>query len=51
MGSSNGDHGAYYTIDVARGGRPIGMLSVNAYTGAIWYHAWHGPFIVEKDLD
>jgi len=41
----------YYTIDVARNGHPIGMLSVNAYTGAVWYHAWHGTFIKEKDLD
>ena len=41
----------YYTIDVARQGRPIGMLSVNAYTGAVWYHVWHGTFIAEKDLD
>jgi hypothetical protein len=40
----------YYTIDVARNGRPIGMLSVNMSTGAVWYHAWHGTFIREKDL-
>jgi len=41
----------YYTIDVTRNGHPIGMLSVNASTGAVWYHAWHGMFIREKDLD
>ena len=41
----------YYTIDVGRNGHPVGMLSVNAYTGAVWYHAWHGAFIQEKDLD
>lgn len=41
----------YYTIDVARNGQPIGMLSVNAHTGAVWYHAWHGTFLQEKDLD
>ncbi|HKX18952.1 MAG TPA: hypothetical protein VJT33_13150 [bacterium] len=41
----------YYTIDVARDGHPIGMLSVNAYTGAVWYHVWHGAFIAERDLD
>lgn len=40
----------YFTIDVARNGRPIGMLSVNALTAAVWYHAWHGTFIREKDL-
>jgi len=22
-----------------------GMLSVNAYTGAVWYHWWHGRFL------
>ena len=41
----------YYTIDVTRDDRPVGMLSVNAYTGRVWYHAWHGVFIQEKDLD
>jgi hypothetical protein len=40
----------YYTIDVSRSGQPIGMLSVNASTGAVWYHAWHGTFLKEKDL-
>ena len=38
----------YRTIDVARNGRPIGMISVNKYTGAVWYHAWHGTFIQER---
>lgn len=41
----------YYTIDVSRNGKVIGMLSVNAYTGAVWYHSWHGTFVEEKDLD
>ena len=41
----------YYTIDVSRNGKVIGMLSVNAYTGAVWYHTWHGTFVEEKDLD
>ena len=41
----------YYTIDVTKNGRPIGMLSVNANTGAVWYHGWHGTFLQEKDLD
>jgi hypothetical protein len=25
------------------------MLSVNASTGAVWYHAWHGIFLAERD--
>ncbi len=41
----------YYTIHVARGGKIVGMLSVNGYTGAVWYHYWHGDFIREKELD
>jgi hypothetical protein len=23
----------------------IGMVSVNGYTGALWYHWWHGRFL------
>jgi hypothetical protein len=35
----------YYTIDFSKGGSTIGMLSVNGYTGDVWYHSWHGSFI------
>jgi hypothetical protein len=35
----------YFTIDTIRGDRIEGMLSVNAATGAVWYHSWHGRFI------
>jgi hypothetical protein len=31
----------YYTLDFGRDGTE-GMLSVNAYSGAIWVHTWHG---------
>lgn len=41
----------YYNIDVLKDGKPIGMLSVNGYTGAVWYHTWHGEFIAAKELD
>lgn len=41
----------YYTLDFAKDGKVVGMLSVNAYTGQIWYHAWHGAFVQEKDLE
>ncbi len=34
----------YYTIHALKGDRVAGMLSVNAYTGAVWYHWWHGRF-------
>jgi hypothetical protein len=35
----------YYTMDVSRHGQIYGMLSVNGYTGEVWYHTWHGEFI------
>ncbi len=40
----------YFTFDIERGGTPLGMLSVNAYTGQVWYHTWHGVFIQKKQL-
>jgi hypothetical protein len=40
----------YYTIDVSRNGKVIGMLSVNAYSGQVWYHSWHGTLVQETDL-
>ncbi len=41
----------YYTIDVLKDGRVYGMLSVNDYTGEVWYHTWHGSFIAMKELE
>ena len=35
----------YFTFDVESGGTPVSMLSVNAYTGQVWYHTWHGTFV------
>jgi hypothetical protein len=35
----------YYTLHTLRAGKITGMLSVNAYTGAVWYHTWHGEFV------
>lgn len=40
----------YYTIDFERGGTLVGMLSVNGYSGQVWYHTWHGTFIQLRDL-
>ena len=39
----------YFTMDTLSGGNTVGMLSVNASTGAVWYHTWHGTFIAEED--
>jgi len=36
----------YYTIHtLTENGDIAGMLSVNGYTGQVWYHNWHGIFI------
>lgn len=35
----------YYTIDILRGGKTVGMLSVNGYTSQIFVHTWHGNFV------
>lgn len=35
----------YYTLHTFNDSQVEGMLSVNGYTGAVWYHTWHGPFI------
>jgi len=35
----------YYTLHLLRDGKVTGMLSVNAATGAVWSHWWHGRFV------
>ncbi|MGW1591565.1 hypothetical protein [Streptomyces sp. NPDC002386] len=35
----------YYTLHTLRAGHIVGMLSVNAATGDVWYHTWHGRFL------
>jgi hypothetical protein len=35
----------YYTIDILKDGQPVGMLSVNGYSGEVFLHTWHGNFI------
>lgn len=52
-GHRAGEHAAepdtfpgYYTLHTLDGsGRITGMLSVNAATGQVWYHTWHGTFL------
>ncbi|HEX2909916.1 MAG TPA: hypothetical protein VH186_03845 [Chloroflexia bacterium] len=39
----------YYTVDVQLNGKISGMLSVNGYTGQVWYHTWHGQFLQMVD--
>ena len=40
----------YYTVDLQRTGQLVGMLSVNGYSGQVWFHSWHGSFIQVRDL-
>jgi hypothetical protein len=35
----------YYTIDIQRDGKIVGMLSVNGYNSQVFLHTWHGDFI------
>ncbi len=35
----------YYTLDTLTDGKVIGMLSVNAYSGQVFLHTWHGDFV------
>ena len=52
-GTTADDHAdtfpGYYTLHVERDGKIIGMLSVNAYTGDVFLHHWHGDFIEMDD--
>ena len=36
----------YYTFDYGRKATE-GMLSVNAFTGEVWVHGWHGVYLGE----
>lgn len=40
----------YYTLHITKDAAISGMLSVNAYTGQVWYHTWHGTFVVSSQL-
>lgn len=35
----------YYTVHTLDGDQVVGMLSVHAVSGAVWYHSWHGTFV------
>jgi hypothetical protein len=39
----------YYTLHTLRGDQTVGMLSVHAQTGNVWYHTWHGRFIAMQE--
>lgn len=39
----------YYTMHVLDGSDVTGMLSVNGYTGQVFYHHWHGELLKTDD--
>ncbi|MBC7236603.1 MAG: hypothetical protein H5T69_12255 [Chloroflexi bacterium] len=39
----------YYTLHFMRDGQVEGMLSVNGYSGDVWYHSWHGAFVLMSE--
>ena len=39
----------YYTLDILMNNSTYGMLSVNGYSGDVWYHTWHGQFITSVE--
>ncbi len=41
----------YYTLHTLKNGQVEGMLSVNGYSGSVWYHTWHGTFLDMKEYD
>jgi hypothetical protein len=47
---ATGKFPGYYSFDTTLNGKTHGMLSVNAATGAVWYHGWHGTFLSEKQF-
>ncbi|WP_406305165.1 hypothetical protein OHA61_26760 [Streptomyces sp. NBC_00885] len=39
----------YYTLHTLRSEKISGMLSVNASTGTVWDHTWHGRYIATSE--
>jgi hypothetical protein len=49
-GTAMGKFPGYYSFDTIKDGDTLGMLSVNASTGEVWYHGWHGRFLAEENV-
>ena len=39
----------YYTMETLRDGKVTGMISVDARSGAVLYHWWHGRFVAAEE--
>lgn len=52
-GTTVADHATafygYYTLDFSKDGKVAGMLSVNGFSGQVFFHNWHGTFIEESE--
>jgi uncharacterized membrane protein YkoI len=40
----------YYSIHLEKDMKMTAMVGVNAWTGQVWYHTWHGDFVAEKAM-
>ena len=40
----------YYHVMAMVNGTDYGMMSVNGYSGQVWYHTWHGTYIQALDV-
>ncbi len=38
-----------YTLETLNGGKITGMISVNATSGIVWPHWWHGEFVAKSE--
>ena len=50
VGDAQAFYGYYHVEVLSSGDKVYGMLSVNSYTGQVWYHTWHGEFIQEIEI-
>jgi hypothetical protein len=41
----------YYTLHILQDGEIYGMISVNGFTGQVWFHHWHGEFSEIREFD
>ena len=41
----------YFSVHLERDGTMEGMLAVNAWTGEVWYHTWHGTYVAAKEFE
>lgn len=45
LSSDSHEFYGYFTYHVEKDGKTVGMLSINGFTGDVWYHEWHGKLV------